>query len=153
MSVCACVCNIKHGTHMKGVMSHIWKSHITHVQKLCNTWLRLVGSLKWLVSFAKEPYQRDDILWRMHISRVNEDYYTCEWRLLHMWMKITTHVKGITPRIWRESCHTCGKVISHICRSHAIYMKESCYTYECVAWLLHTCGMTSVQGGEDSRIP
>jgi len=25
-------------------------------------WLRLVGSLKLQVSFAKEPYQRDDIL-------------------------------------------------------------------------------------------
>jgi len=25
-------------------------------------WLRLVGSLKWQVSFAKEPYKRDDIL-------------------------------------------------------------------------------------------
>jgi len=25
-------------------------------------WLRLVGSLKLLVSFAKEPYKRDDIL-------------------------------------------------------------------------------------------
>ena len=25
-------------------------------------WLRLVGSLKFQVSFAKEPYKRDDIL-------------------------------------------------------------------------------------------
>jgi len=25
-------------------------------------WLRLVGSLKWQVSVAKEPYERDDIL-------------------------------------------------------------------------------------------
>jgi len=25
-------------------------------------WLRLVGSLKFLVCFAKEPYKRDDIL-------------------------------------------------------------------------------------------
>jgi len=25
-------------------------------------WLRLVGSIKLLVSFAKEPYKRDDIL-------------------------------------------------------------------------------------------
>ena len=28
----------------------------------CMGWLRLVGSLKWQVSFAKEPYKRDDIL-------------------------------------------------------------------------------------------
>jgi len=30
-------------------------------------WLRLVGSLKVQVSFAKEPYKRDDILQKRHI--------------------------------------------------------------------------------------
>ena len=30
-------------------------------------WLRLVGSLKLQVSFAKEPYQRDDILQKRRI--------------------------------------------------------------------------------------
>jgi len=30
-------------------------------------WLRLVGSLKSYVSFAKEPYKRDDILQKRHI--------------------------------------------------------------------------------------
>ena len=42
----------------------------THVQSytyanascICMGWLRLVGSLKLQVSFAKEPYKRDDIL-------------------------------------------------------------------------------------------
>ena len=29
-------------------------------------WLRLVGSLKLHVSFAKEPYERDDILQKRH---------------------------------------------------------------------------------------
>jgi len=29
---------------------------------VCMVWLRLVGSLKSLVSFAKEPYKRDNIL-------------------------------------------------------------------------------------------
>ena len=28
----------------------------------CMVWLRLVASIKWQVSFAKEPYKRDDIL-------------------------------------------------------------------------------------------
>jgi len=31
------------------------------------TWLRLVGSLKLRVSFAKEPYKGDDILQRRPI--------------------------------------------------------------------------------------
>ena len=30
-------------------------------------WLRFVGSLKLQVSFAKEPYKRDDILQKRHI--------------------------------------------------------------------------------------
>jgi len=37
-----------------------------YIVKQCNTlinmgWLRLVGSLKLQVSFAKEPYNRDDV--------------------------------------------------------------------------------------------
>ena len=30
-------------------------------------WLRLVGSFKLQVSFAKEPYKRDDILQKKHL--------------------------------------------------------------------------------------
>ena len=33
-----------------------------HGQLVCMRWLQLVGSLKSQVSFAKEPYKRDDIL-------------------------------------------------------------------------------------------
>jgi len=39
------------------VMAHIWMGHDTHMW-----WLRLVGSLKLYVSFAKKPYKRDNIL-------------------------------------------------------------------------------------------
>jgi len=34
-----------------------WKARLIHME-----WLRLVGSLKVKVFFAKEPYKRDDIL-------------------------------------------------------------------------------------------
>jgi len=34
----------------------------TPMHRLTMGWLRLVGSLKLLVSFAKEPYKRDNIL-------------------------------------------------------------------------------------------
>jgi len=41
-----------------------WKisSLLKWLQTLTMGWLRLVGSLKWKVSFAKEPYKRDYIL-------------------------------------------------------------------------------------------
>jgi len=81
---------ISHVTRMNAV-SHVWMCHVpyewvvAHVNASCHTyecvvsqvqmsrailecvkshmgWLRLVGSLKLQVSFAKEPYKRDYIL-------------------------------------------------------------------------------------------
>jgi len=38
-------------------------THMSSIHTLSHMgWLRLVGSLKLQVSFAKEPYKRDDIL-------------------------------------------------------------------------------------------
>jgi len=42
-------------------------SQLSHVPHSCMGWLRLVGSLKLLVSFAKEPYERGYILQRRHV--------------------------------------------------------------------------------------
>jgi len=58
------------------VVSYRWLSHVTHMDESSCThlahlaesqhanmgWLRLVSPLKLQVSFAKEPYKRDDIL-------------------------------------------------------------------------------------------
>ena len=49
------------------VMSYIWMSHVTCMHTWCTGWLRQVGSLKLQVSFAKEPYKRDDILQKRSI--------------------------------------------------------------------------------------
>ena len=41
----------------------IWRIRYTcYCMIWCMGWLCLVGSIKWWVSFAKEPYRRDDIL-------------------------------------------------------------------------------------------
>jgi len=45
-----------------GGMSHVWMRHVTNIKESIMRWLRLVGSRKTYVSFAKEPYDRDDIL-------------------------------------------------------------------------------------------
>ena len=45
--------------------SYVWHDsfiRVTHCQLQGMGWLRLVGSIKWYVSFAKEPYETDDIL-------------------------------------------------------------------------------------------
>ena len=50
------------------VKSHIWMSHVTHMNESCQTYewvvshIWIVGSFKLQVSFAKEPYKRDFIL-------------------------------------------------------------------------------------------
>ena len=51
-------------------IAYVSRSHVAHMNGSCHAdkgladlsvmgWLRLVGSLKLLVSFAKEPYKRD----------------------------------------------------------------------------------------------
>jgi len=52
LRVCTCY------TNQTTIQSYI----LSHNRLLSVGWVRLVGSLKLLVSFAKEPYQRDDIL-------------------------------------------------------------------------------------------
>jgi len=59
-----------HLTHAYRVMSHIFTGHVTFTYVTWRAkyhlthmgWLRLGGSLQLYVSFAKEPYKRDDIL-------------------------------------------------------------------------------------------
>ena len=96
---------MRHVTHLNEAchtcewgMSHRWMRHVTHVNEACHTyeyvvkmsrypltdasgWLRLVGSLKLQVSFAKEPYKRDDILQKkptFWYEQVCPDWFICD---------------------------------------------------------------------------
>jgi len=98
--------------------------------------LRLVGSLKLQVSFAKEPYERDDILqkimcgweWcvvcdnvRIH-QQAKSKWATNLWLFLApTWISLSTFT--VTP-LW---------VMSHIWKSHVTHMNEACHTY---AWVM-----------------
>ena len=57
------------------VMSHIWMSHITHVNESYHT-------CEWVISR----------MWMSHITHMNESCHTCEWVILHIWM---SHVKQV----------------------------------------------------------
>jgi len=50
------------------LLLHMCDTLLLQTWHICNSmgWLRLVGSLKSYVSFAKEPYKRDDILQKRH---------------------------------------------------------------------------------------
>jgi len=83
-------------------------------------WLRLVGSLKLLVSFAKEPYKRDDNLQnRPMILRsllIVATPYMYEYIASHAWMSHFTHVEGL--------CHIFEFVVT--------YLNLSSHIRECV---------------------
>jgi len=71
-------------------------------------WLRLVGSLKLMVSFAKEPYKRDDILQKRSDLHMSDDSNSrCD--LSHI-CRIQDHKQR---RTWLS--HICSQIsLSHL---------------------------------------
>jgi len=65
-----------------------------------------------------------------------------------------TFICVTSPVHVNESCHTYECVMSHIWMTHSKHMNGSCHTHEhlsmCVAWLIHTCGMTHSYVWHDS---
>jgi len=93
---------MSHVTHVNELptsLSHMWKSHVAHVNESCHTsewkphrspatpcyesWYKRVMSRMWMSSWYK-------------------------WVMSHMWMSPVTHV------IYNESCRTCEWVMSHM---------------------------------------
>jgi len=59
-------------------------------------WLRVVGSLKLWVSFAKEPYERDDILQKRPIISRSLLLEATPYGYSHKWLyRYQKHTKGI----------------------------------------------------------
>ena len=75
--------------------------------------LRLVGSLKLQVYFAKEPYKRDDILQKRHV-------------ILRSLLIVATRYMHIHAYI----CKLSGKVVQMVCVYIHIYMHTHKHTYE-----------------------
>jgi len=103
--------------HLAGVSgAGAWQSHGTHqytyylyyLRMWATGWLRSVGSLKSCVSFAKEPYKRDDILRKelvifrslLIVATPYLHYYLCYYRMYILLHHITTPC--ILPYLWRE---------------------------------------------------
>jgi len=117
-------------------------------------WLRLVGSLKLQVSFAKKPCKRNyilqkrPILWRSlliePINRVciechrKELCHTSEWDMLqetvmsHMWMRHVTRNKTHRTHksIWINQSSKPCTVLQYPSRKKACHTKQKCHTSE-----------------------
>jgi len=76
-------------------------------------WLRLVGSIKSYVSFAKEPYKRDYILLKRPII----------WRSL---LIVATISKGLSS-FSKDSCDMCTRLVSNMHRFLLMCVQNSFY--------------------------
>jgi len=100
-------------------MSHIWMSHVTHMNESCHIWIRHVTNMNesW---HTYEPVMSH--IWMSHVTHMNWLCHICAWVMSHIWISHVTHTN--------ESCHTYERVMSHIWTSHVTHMNESCHTYE-----------------------
>jgi len=116
-------------------MSHIWMSHVTHMDESCHTY-------QWVLSH----------IWMSHVTPMNESCHTYQWVLSHIGMSHVTHVNESCHTCeWvmslthaNESCHTYGWVMSHVGLSHVTHINESCHTYGWVMsqiWMSHVAHM------------
>ena len=87
------------------VMSHMWMSHVTHVNESCHT-------CEWVMSH----------IWMSHVTYMNESCHTYEWVMSHIWMSHVTHTN--------ESCHTYEWVMSHIYMIQVTRANKSVHAYE-----------------------
>ena len=111
-------------------------------------WLRLVGSLKLYVSFAKEPYKRDYILQKRPIFLrsllvVGTPYYNM-WHITYKYIYIYTHTSVCVcvlyslimtyMSMWARICHAyiyiCACERGRVCMNR--YMTRNKHTYMCV---------------------
>ena len=94
------------------VMSHIWRSHVTHMNESCHTY-------EWV-----KPH-----IWMSHV--MDESYHTYEWVTSHIWMIWMSHV-ALQWAHWY--CH-CARwtavspelVMSHTWMNNVTYMIDSCH--------------------------
>ena len=128
------------------IVTHVWKLHVTYVNKSCNTQQRLEGLHHEHVVTNVVTNDKASVSGRSTctnlisninlIRNINESCHTYEWVMSHIWMSHVTHMN--------ESCHTYEWVMSHIWMSHVSYQSHqeyqcSCHTYESCHTLWESC--------------
>jgi len=122
MSVCVCIQIYAYYVTRKHIQTHTCTCTHTHTQT--NTilshmgWLRLAGSFKLLVSFAKESYKRDDILQQRPT-------------ILRSLLIIATSYHVDLQAV-------CMCVCVHLCVCRVVEHDS----FTCLTWLIHMCDMT-----------
>jgi len=84
-------------------MSHIWMSHVTHMNESRHTYEWVISHI-W-VSHVTHMNESCHTYEMSHVTHMNESCHTYEWVMSHIWMSHVTHMD--------ESCHTHKWVMSH----------------------------------------
>jgi len=131
------------------VKSHIWMSHITHMNQSCRTYERIMYHTYESVM----PH-----IWRSHATHIHESRHTYESRVHHscqicvtwlIYMCDVTHlyVWHDLLYVWHHS-FICVIHDSFICVTWLIYRFDMTHSYVwydsfiCLIWLIHMCNMT-----------
>ena len=98
-------------------MSHIWMSHVTHMNQSCRTY-------EWVMSHTKMSCA----------THMNASCRTYEWVTFQIGISLIAHMN--------EPCHMYEWVMPHIWMSHAAHMNESCCKYKKVSKMSHVTLMS-----------
>ena len=110
------------------LMSHMWISHVTHMNESCLTY-------EWVMSQ----------LWMSHVSCMNESCLTYEWVMSHIWMSHVSHdwvMSHMTCLMLSYVTHDpfmCVTWLIHICdMTHSYVRHDSVSRYH--TWhTTHSC--------------
>jgi len=112
------------------VTSHMWTSHVTHVNKSHHT-SRITLHLRL----------HSCLLFR-RVTQVNGSRHTYEWVMSHVWINRvanqSTFPLAQSLSFW--ACHTCKWVTSHMQMNHVTRTNKLRHTCECVTlhlWMSH----------------
>ena len=121
-------------TRLFCIMSHIWMSHVTHMNGSCPTyeWFK---SHMWIshvthTNESHDAYEYATSLTQIsRVTRMNKPCHSHEWVMFSVWM---SHITHIMVHIWYELAPYNIDAI-YICvtydSSHVPYMNESHHTY------------------------
>jgi len=119
------------------VMSHVWMSHVTHMNEayewvssisvtcvslMCAAWVWFICVTRWCSAMSVFNFRC--------MLPVNESWHAYEWVMAHVWMSHGTRMN--------ESWHTYEWVVSHVCGMSLIYMYDTQMQHRvCLQALVH----------------
>jgi len=111
------------------VMSPVWMSHVTHMNKSCDM-CRTHGRCSKRNSLSHISMS--------HVTCMNESCHPYAWVMSHIWISHVTcagHMADAQREIHRRSAfgtHQPPRISNLLLLSHVTYVHESCHTYEWV---------------------